>query len=251
MDSSVFLSVRQISKVYENKRRAIHSVLDGVSFDVSKGEIISLLGVNGGGKTTLASILSTLCPPSNGSILFEGRSIYDDLAAYRYKIGFCQHLPNFNNALAIDQNLIFTGRFFGLSDSQSSMRMHELATQLNFEKYLHDMPRSLSGGYLKRAMIARALMHKPQLLIIDELSTGLDMHIKQCLWRSLKALRQAGTTVIVTTHSIEEAEDISDRICILHKGKVLTIDMLENLKSFYKSSSLQNVFMQLTEEDSE
>jgi len=245
------LSAQNICKNHKTKRGNEKQIFNAISFDVHEGEITSFLGVNGSGKTTLASILASLCPPLSGDIFYNGVSIYKDLAAYRYKMGFCQSLPNFNNALSVKQNLIFTGRFFGLAEEESSDRAHLLASELDFEKHWYEHPNELSGGYIKRVMIARALMHNPKLLIIDDLSAGLDLHIKQYLWEFIQSLKEKGMTIIITTNNVDEAEFFSDRICILHQASVLTIDTPENLKLLYDNRPLAHIFTQLTSEDSE
>jgi len=251
MQSNIVLSIRNISKTYKKKMGPEKQVFNFISFDIQEKEIFCFLGVNGSGKTTIASILATLCPPSTGDIFYKGESIYDDLAAYRYKMSFCQHLPNFNSALSVQNNLVFTGRFFGLTKKESLDRTHELATQLDFDTQLHEFPKDLSSGFVKRIMIARALMHAPDVLIIDELSTGLDIHVKKYLWDLIRSLKKNGMTIIVTTQNLEEAEELSDRVCILHKKSILALDTPKNIKNLYHSNlSLSNVFAQLTCEES-
>jgi len=246
--NSILLELKDVKKRYQDTKRVVHA-LKGVTFNIFKGEIIGLLGVNGAGKTTLSSILATLHPVSDGDILYNGVSIYKDVPEYRKIIGFCPQKPNLNPMLSIEQNLTFAGRYYGLSKQDVEQRKATLMKKYELEQYKDSFPRALSGGYQQRAMIARALMHNPKLVILDEPTVGLDPHIRHQLWDNIKSLKKEGVTVILTTHYLDEAEILSDRICILDKGKIKLIDTPENLKTKYKKSKLEDVFIQLMNEE--
>jgi len=223
--------------------------LKGVSLDVYKGEILGLLGVNGAGKTTLSSIIATLHPPTEGDIEFEGRSIYEDVATYRYKMGFCPQRPNLNPELTLEQNLRLSGSYYGMSKEQIDTRLEQLIKQFGLQQYLHQKANVLSGGFKQRFMIARALMHNPQLVILDEPTVGLDPHIRRQLWQQIRDLKQLGVTVILTTHYLDEAEQLSDRVCVLDGGLIRLIETPDNLKADFNMKNLEDVFIALMSKD--
>src|SRR5579862_3092950 len=244
--NNILLRIKNIKKRYGSKE-----ALKGVSLDIYKGEILGLLGVNGAGKTTLSSIIATLHPPTEGDIECEGVSIYDDIATYRYKIGFCPQKPNLDPALTLEQNLRFSGSYYGMTDAAITERLNFLINQLGLQEYLHQKANVLSGGYKQRFMIARALMHNPQLVILDEPTVGLDPHIRRQLWQQIRDLKQLGVTVILTTHYLDEAEQLSDRVCVLDKGLIKLVDTPDKLKADFNMENLEDVFIALMENPSE
>jgi ABC-2 type transport system ATP-binding protein len=244
--NNILLRIKNIKKRYGSKE-----ALKGVSLDIYKGEILGLLGVNGAGKTTLSSIIATLHPPTEGDIECEGVSIYDDIATYRYKIGFCPQKPNLDPALTLEQNLRFSGSYYGMTDAAITERLNFLINQLGLQEYLHQKANVLSGGYKQRFMIARALMHNPQLVILDEPTVGLDPHIRRQLWQQIRDLKQLGVTVILTTHYLDEAEQLSDRVCVLDNGLIKLVDTPDKLKADFNMENLEDVFIALMENPSE
>lgn len=247
MQTNLFLSICHVVKTYQTWRQVI-TALNGVSFDIYKQEIISLLGINGAGKTTLSSILATLHPPTTGTILYNGTSIYDDIYTYRKLIGYCPQNPNLHPLLTIKQNLVFAGLFYGMQESNAEERAQLLIEQYNLERYADEFIMSLSGGYKQRVSIARTLMHNPEFIIFDEPTVGLDPHIRHKLWDYIKELKDSGKTILLTTHYLDEAEQLSDRICILNKGIVKLIEKTEHLKQTYQQQTLEKIFIQLIEE---
>jgi len=244
----LLIKVQNLKKYYKDKSKTIRA-LDDVSIDIFKGEIVGLLGVNGAGKTTLSSIISTLHPPTDGDIIFNDQSIYKNINEYRRNVGYCPQKPNLIGDLTVRQNLVFAGRYFDMPEEQIQSRLDELVKTYGLEKYLDSKPGILSGGYKHRVLLARSLMHKPKLLILDEPTVGLDPHIRHQLWESIRNLKKEGISVLLTTHYLDEAEILSDRICILDKGKIKLIDTPENLKTSYQKSKLEDVFLQLMHEE--
>lgn len=242
--NNVLLKIKNIKKKYSSKE-----ALKGVSLDIYKGEILALLGVNGAGKTTLSSIIATLHPPTEGDIEFEGKSIYDDVASYRFAIGFCPQKPNLNSMLTLEQNLRLSGSYYQMTDEQIDARLKRLVNQFGLAEYLDQKAQVLSGGYKQRFMIARALMHNPKLVILDEPTVGLDPHIRRQLWNQIKELKGLGVTVILTTHYLDEAEQLSDRVCVLDGGLIKLIDTPDKLKSDFKMNNLEDVFIALMSAD--
>ena len=244
----LFLRTEKISKTYFEKRRIVKEALKGVSLDLYQGEVLGLLGVNGAGKTTLVSILATLHPPTSGEISWKGISIYEALLSYRSVVGYCPQHPNIERQLSLGENLVLSGRCYGLSKKEAFVRRDELAKEFNLEEYLDANLDQVSGGYKQRFLIARALMHRPQLVILDEPTVGLDSHIRRELWEVITKLRQEKITVILTTHYLDEAEFLSDRICLIHEGTVRMIDTPENLKKQHQKNSLEEVFLKFVDD---
>jgi ABC-2 type transport system ATP-binding protein len=237
------LRIQSVTKKYGN-----HEALKGVDLDLFSGEIISLLGANGAGKTTLSSIVATLCPPTSGDLIFNNSSIYHDIVAYRYNIGFCPQRPNLNTYLTLRENLLFAGRYYNLSDERIHTRIDQLAQQFSFAHYLDKKPHVLSGGYKQRFTLARNLIHDPKLIILDEPTVALDPHIRRQLWDYIKELKERGICILLTTHYLDEAEVLSDRICLLDQGKVRLIDTPSNLMNSLKVSRLEDAFIHLMQE---
>lgn len=244
--SKAILEINNLTKMYDDGKTIVRA-LDGVTFNIYEGEIFGLLGVNGAGKTTLSSILATLHPPTSGSVLFNGTSIYDDLMNYRKHLGFCPQKQNLDTYLTVEENLIFAGRYHLIPKKELEKRVVEIMEELQITKYASFEIDALSGGTKQRVLIARALIHNPSIVILDEPTVGLDPDIRRKLWEQVKKLKAMGITVILTTHYLDEAEMLSDRVCILSKGKVLRIESTKKLREEYKMASLEDIFLQLME----
>ncbi|OGB97687.1 hypothetical protein A3F06_01175 [candidate division TM6 bacterium RIFCSPHIGHO2_12_FULL_36_22] len=245
--STPLLQIRNVSKTFYDKKNIVHA-LDDVSLDIERGEIFGLLGPNGAGKTTLSNIIATLNPPTSGKIFMDGVSIYDDLVQYRKDLGYCPQHPNLNPDFTLRENLEFDGQLFGFTQQAIKDKIDQLVVMFKLEKYLSFSSRQLSGGYLRRFGIARALMHNPKFVILDEPTVGLDPHIRRQVWACIKQLKQEGITTILTTHYLDEAELLSDRICLLNKGKLLLIDTPKGLREKHDNKSLEEVFVHLFDE---
>jgi len=242
------IQIKNLKKYFFEKTKTTRA-LDGISIDIHEGEIFGLLGVNGAGKTTMSSILATLHPPTEGDIIFENKSIYDNINRFRCFVGFCPQKPNLINDLTVKQNLMLAGRCFGVPETELQNRVQEIVSKYQLEQYIDSKPGVLSGGYKQRVLIARSLIHKPKLIILDEPTVGLDPHIRHSLWENIRDLKKENITVILTTHYLDEAELLSDRICILDSGRIRLIDTPENLKSSFQKSRLEDVFIQLMQEE--
>lgn len=246
--ATTLVSIRNLTKIYDTGKQAIVA-LDEVSLDIHEQEILALLGVNGAGKSTLSSLIATLHPPTSGDIKFEEASIYDNLVYYRSHLGFCPQKPNLDSMFTLEQNLRFSGRYYRMSEEAINERLNELVEQFELKKYLNDKASVLSGGYKQRFMIARCLMHSPKIVILDEPTVGLDPHIRRELWSIIKELKGSGVTVILTTHYLDEAEYLADRVCIIDKGRIKLIDTPEKLLTDFKQKNLEDVFLALIQEN--
>jgi ABC-2 type transport system ATP-binding protein len=205
--------------------------LDEVSFSVSKGEIFGLLGPNGGGKTTLFRILSTLFQAAEGKSFILGMNLQDQSSDVRRNIGVVFQAPSLDKKLTVFENLRHQGHLYGLSGHSLKNRIDEMLAKVRLSDRSNEWVEKLSGGLQRRAEVAKALLHQPKVLLLDEPSTGLDPGARKDLWDYLVELKQKeGTTVLITTHLMEEAERC-DRLGILDKGKLLALDTPQNLRS--------------------
>jgi len=248
--SSNLIDIQNVSKTYQTPEGPIHA-LKGVSLSIGTGEVLGLLGVNGAGKTTLSHIIATLHPPTEGNVLYKNVSIYDNVPEYRMHIGLCPQHSNLNPDLTLEQNLVFSGMAYRQDAHTAHTRAHELMDHFGLTNYANQKSQILSGGYKQRFSLARSLMHRPKLIILDEPTVGLDPHIRHQLWDYITDLKKSGTSILLTTHYIEEAEKLSDRVCVLDKGLVKLIDTPENLKMSFKKSTLESVFLELIKQGEE
>jgi ABC-2 type transport system ATP-binding protein len=198
--------------------------LDGVSFTVPPGQIFGLLGPNGGGKTTLFKIVSTLLAPSGGTVRVFGNDVAREAAAVRRRLGVVFQKPALDNRLTVEENLRHQGHLYGLRGLRLTGRIAEVLSRVRLAERRGDLVADLSGGLQRRAEVAKALLHRPQLLVLDEPSTGLDPSARRDIWQDLSDLRASeGTTVILTTHLMEEAAGC-DRVAILDAGRLVALD---------------------------
>ena len=245
--SKILLSIKGVSKRYPKGKLA----LNGVTLDIFHSETIALLGVNGAGKTTLSSILATLFPPTSGDVLWNGKSIYKDLYAFRQMVGFCPQKPNLDKELTLEENLIFAGRLYGMNQKQAKNRTDEMMERFHLSSYRKSKAHVLSGGYRQRFLIARSLMRSPKFILLDEPTVGLDAHIRRKLWKVIQDLKKEGVTVLLTTHYLDEAEKLSDRVVMIHEGRITHIDTPAGLKKSYHKANLEDVFLALMKENEE
>jgi ABC-2 type transport system ATP-binding protein len=207
------------------------TALSDVSFDVRPGEIFGLLGPNGGGKSTLFRILSTMMVPTDGRAVIAGHDVERDPAAVRRAIGVVFQTQSLDKALTVAENLRSQGHLHGLSGAVLKERMGAAMERLGLKDRRNDLVETLSGGLRRRVEIAKALLHRPQVLLMDEASTGLDPAARRDLSRHVENLRQhEGVTILLTTHILEEA-DRCDRLVLLHQGKIVAHGSPAELRS--------------------
>jgi ABC-2 type transport system ATP-binding protein len=220
------IEVRGLSHSYGERR-----ALDGVEFSVEAGTIFGLLGPNGGGKTTLFRLLSTLLPIQAGQARVLGLDLARESNEVRKHIGVTFQSPSIDPKLTVGENLKYQGQIYGLFGAALRQRIDLLAEKLGLRERLGERAETLSGGLKRRVEIAKGLLHRPQLLLLDEPSTGLDPGARHDLWRYLRGLREEdGVTVLVTTHLMEEAERC-DTLGILDHGRLIAIDTPLALRS--------------------
>lgn len=238
------IHIKSVKKRYPDGKEA----LKGVSLEIREGEILGLLGVNGAGKTTLSTILAGLHPCSSGDVHYNGRSIYEEIVSYRKIVGYCPQKPNLDLGLTLEENLIFAGRYHLMKEKEIAAQIEHLMERFHLKEYAKSKASVLSGGYKQRFLIARTLIHSPRLIILDEPTVGLDPHIRHQLWEQISDLKKNGVAVLLTTHYLDEAEYLSDRVCIIDAGAVITIDTPQNLMALHQKGRLEDVFLKLMKE---
>lgn len=205
--------------------------LSGVSFGVDAGQIFSLLGPNGGGKSTLFRILTTMQVPTSGTARIFGLDVAKQPAEVRKHIGVVFQSQSLDGKLTVRENLRHQGHLYGLSGRALDDRMREMLARMNLADRANDFVETLSGGLRRRVELAKALLHRPELLLLDEPSTGLDPGARRDFWGYLESLRdKEGVTIVLTTHFMEEGE-ASDRVGILDRGQLLALDTPADLKA--------------------
>lgn len=225
----MIVEVRGLTKVYEGKQRIV--AVDGIDLSVHQGEIFGLLGPNGAGKTTTISIATTRALPTSGQVTIAGVDVISRPAAARRNIGVVPQYNTLDRSLTVFENLYFHCRYFGFSSAASKTRAQELLSQFLLQERSASFPAQLSGGMQQRVQIARAIAHRPAVLFLDEPSAGLDPQSRIAMWDAVKGLGNEGITVVLTTHYMEEADEICHRVAIMDHGKLLAQDTPELLKA--------------------
>jgi ABC-2 type transport system ATP-binding protein len=225
----VIVEIRGLTKVYAEKQRVV--AVDGIDLSVEQGEIFGLLGPNGAGKTTTISIATTRALPTSGSVTIAGVDVVASPATARRGIGVVPQYNTLDRSLTVFENLYFHCRYFGFSSASSKARAQQLLSQFHLQERGASFPSQLSGGLQQRVQIARAIAHHPAVLFLDEPSAGLDPQSRIAMWEAVKGLGSEGITVVLTTHYMEEADEICDRVAIMDHGKLLAQDTPEQLKT--------------------
>ena len=217
-----------LRKTYKSSRGDVEAVR-GIDLDVPQGEFFGLLGPNGAGKSTTIGMLTTLVAPTGGRAWVAGRDVVKNPVAVKRRIGVVTQNNTLDMQLTVQENLEFRSRFFGLSLGAASKRAVQLIDAFGLADRRTAMADQLSGGQARRLMIARALVHQPDVLFLDEPTAGLDPQTRVNLWDILKVLHDQGQTILLTTHYMEEAEALCDRIAVVDHGKVLAEGSLDKL----------------------
>jgi len=210
------IEISGLSKEYSGEK-----VVDRLDLHVSKGELFGFLGPNGAGKTTTIRILTTLTKPSSGQVLINGLDVARDPANVKSEFGIIQQHLSLNRDLTIGENLELHARLHHLAKKQRRERIAELLDYVELSDHADYLIDDVSGGMKRRAMIARALLHRPKLLFLDEPTVGLDAQTRRKVWDLIRRMNSEGTTVFLTTHYIEEAEALCQRVGVLHHGRMI------------------------------
>ena len=205
-----------------SKRYGDFTALDRVDLSVAPGEILALLGPNGAGKTTLISIVAGLVRATEGETRVLGRDVVADYRFTRRAVGLVPQEINFDPFFSVEETLRFQAGYFGVR--LSAERLEEILEALELGAKRHANTRSLSGGMKRRLLIGKALVHEPQVLFLDEPTAGVDVRLRQQLWAYVRRLRDRGTTIVLTTHYLEEAEELADRVAVIDRGRIQLVE---------------------------
>ena len=227
------------------------NAVDGISFDVARGEVFGLLGPNGAGKTTTIGVLTTRVLPTAGSASVAGIDVAADPVTARSRLSVVPQRPNLDRALTARQNLVFHAAYHGIRRTERNRRADALLAQLGLGDRGADKVDNYSGGMAQRLLIARALMHAPQVIFLDEPSTGLDPQARLFVWDRVRELRDAGVTVVLTTHDMEEAAALTDRVGIMDHGKLLALDTPSRLTRSLPGSATLDVDVERAADDTD
>ncbi|HUO79922.1 MAG TPA: ABC transporter ATP-binding protein [Steroidobacteraceae bacterium] len=219
------LSIRQLTKTYANGVEA----LKGIDLDVERGDFFALLGPNGAGKTTTIGIITSLVNKTSGKVAVFGHDIDREIAVAKSCIGIVPQEINFNQFEAVETILLNQAGFYGIPRHVARERAEKYLKQLQLWDRRRSVARTLSGGMKRRLMIARALVHEPRLLILDEPTAGVDIEIRRTMWDFLRETNERGVTIILTTHYLEEAENLCRHVAIIDKGRIIENDRMPNV----------------------
>jgi ABC-2 type transport system ATP-binding protein len=222
------VEIDRTAKIYTGKQQVV--AVDGISLTVVEGEIFGLLGPNGAGKTTTISVCTTRALPTSGRVTIGGLDVVRHPSLARRSIGVVPQYNTLDRSLTVFENLFYHCRYFGYSSAQARGRSDELLAQFNLTERRDSFPAKLSGGLQQRVQIARAIAHRPRVLFLDEPSAGLDPQSRIAMWETIGALRTEGITVVLTTHYMEEADALCDRLAIMDRGRILALDSPQQLK---------------------
>ena len=232
------VSIKKLSKIYDNDFQA----LKNITLDIKKNEIIALLGPNGAGKTTMISIICGIVIPTSGSVTVDDFDIIKDYRRTRSLIGLVPQELSLEQFEYVFNNVSYTRGLYGKAPNPSLIE--KILKDLSLWDKRNSRINELSGGMKRRVLIAKALSHEPSVLFLDEPSAGVDVELRQEMWQVIKDLRNSGVTIILTTHYIEEAEAIADRVAVINKGELLVVD---NTSDLVKSMGQKTLVIDLQE----
>ena len=237
----MIVEIESLQKIYDGKQRVV--AVDGIDLSVHEGELFGLLGPNGAGKTTTISICTTRALPTSGRVLIAGIDVVKTPAVARRFIGVVPQYNTLDRACTIYENINFHCLYFGFSRPEADDRTNQLLAQFHLTERAGAYPAQLSGGLAQRVQIARAIAHRPKVLFLDEPSAGLDPQSRIAMWDAVRNLREEGITVVLTTHYMEEADELCDRVAIIDHGKILVQDTPTALKGSVGAQKVYELFL--------
>jgi len=239
------LRIEDLRKTYSNGFLA----LDGVSLEVGAGKFFGLLGPNGAGKTTLINSVVSLVRPDSGSVEVFGRDAYSDFREARRMIGVSPQEINLDRFLTVEETLIFHAGYYGVPKKKARERSEELLERFGLADRRDQRTNTLSGGMKRRVLFARALIHDPEVLFLDEPTAGVDVELRYRLWGYIRELNRGGMTILLTTHYLEEAEALCEEIALINGGNIVARGSSEDLKNDYEAKNVEEVYMKVIGHD--
>ncbi len=235
------LDIVGLEKTYDSGTKALR----GIDLKIPEGSFFGLLGPNGAGKSTLIHCLMGLAIPTKGQASIFGHDVVTDARQARSKVGLAPQEVNLDWFLNVEDTLDFHGGYFSMRKKDRKKRIEQLLKDFSLTDKRKDRTMFLSGGMKRRVLLARALMHRPKFLILDEPTAGVDVELRLQLWKYMREVNKAGTTILLTTHYIEEAEQLCDNIALINKGKIIRTGTSDELKKSYKQKTLEDVYLKV------
>lgn len=242
------IEARQLTKAFKDRKRGQILAADQVSFRCEPGQISGLLGSNGAGKTTILRLLATILKPSSGTALVAGFDLIQEPEKVRTKIGFLSTATALYGRLSAREMVEYFGRLHGLEEAAMQRRIDELFSRLGMMDFQNGRCDKLSTGMKQKVSIARALVHDPPVIILDEPTLGLDVLAARTIVSFIKECRTAGKTVIFSTHVMSEVEKLCDHVAIIHQGKILESGTLSGLREKHQTQEVEEIFVRTVQE---
>jgi sodium transport system ATP-binding protein len=239
------IEVSELTKCFSDAKRGSVSALNAVSFEVRPGEVFGLLGPNGAGKTTCLRILSTVLRPTGGRAIISGYDVANYPAQVRSRIGFMSNNTGIYDRMTAWEMVEYFGRLYGLTGDKLVSRMDEVFTMLQMHDFRDLLGSKMSTGMRQKVSIARTIVHDPPVLIFDEPTSGLDVLVARNVLEAVARLRDAGKSIIYSTHIMSEVERLCDRVAVIHKGEILAMGTREELCEQHKTESMEDLFFAL------
>ncbi|MFL5992545.1 MAG: ABC transporter ATP-binding protein [Rubrobacteraceae bacterium] len=239
------LKVEKLKKTYSTGVLA----LDSISLEVEAGRFFGLLGPNGAGKTTLINSIVSLARPDSGSVEVFGRDAYLEFREARRMIGVSPQEINLDKFLTVEETMLFHAGYYGVPKEKAKERTEELLERFALTEKRKQRVNTLSGGMKRRVLFARALMHDPKVLFLDEPTAGVDVELRYKLWGYIRELNRGGLTILLTTHYLEEAEALCEEIALINGGRIVAQGTIEELKWTYAAASIEEVYFKVVGRD--
>jgi ABC-2 type transport system ATP-binding protein len=241
------LKVEKLKKTYSNGLLA----LDGVSLDVEAERFFGLLGPNGAGKTTLINSVVSLARPDSGRVEVFGRDAFEEFREARRMIGVSPQEINLDKFLTVEETLLYHAGYYGVERKKAEERASEMLERFELTGRREQRVNTLSGGMKRRVLFARALMHDPKILFLDEPTAGVDIELRYKLWEYIRELNRGGLTILLTTHYLEEAEALCEEIALINDGRIAAQGTSAELKKEYGASNIEGVYLKVVGHDSD
>ena len=240
------IELSHLTRTFQKADGSEKVAVDDLSLSIRRGEIFALLGPNGAGKTTTIRMITMLLSPTSGSITFDGLPMEGNELTVKAHLGVVPQHINFDQELSVVENMQLFARLYRIPSAERERRITELLDYVELADVAKESTRTLSGGMKRRLLIARALLHRPSILILDEPTVALDPQVRRLIWDLIRKMAADGAAVLLTTHYIEEAEALASRVAILDRGRCVALDTPDAIKRATNRETLEDAFIALT-----